>query len=103
MRSTQNDMVLMPVNIFVAIGALRKSNTRLSRYRSCGSGQFPLVSKADVKATGQPSFPNQLFHCHSGFLHEQVSDVSIRRTHFVETGKVCLPNLPQIRSNTVPI
>jgi len=32
-------------NITVTIGAMRKSNTRLVRNRSCGSNQFPLVAK----------------------------------------------------------
>ena len=38
------------------MGALRKSNTRYFRNRSCGSRVFPLSVKADVKETVQPSF-----------------------------------------------
>jgi hypothetical protein len=51
-------MVLMQVNIFVAIGALRKSNTHFARCGSYRIGEDPLGSRCKGKRLTVPTSTN---------------------------------------------
>lgn len=72
MRSTKGTNWVLKIKIIVQMGAMRKSNTRLIRNRSCSSNRFPLISKADVMADRSTRPLKGSASHYFSYLHESV-------------------------------